>query len=234
MHLGVGETFGEGGIRTHARKHAPGWRPNCTIHPPNKTEEALGEGKHVTLLGKDIVSAFNQVRRTKLLQTLRSQSTPSHLTRYVKDFLQPKTCQIGWDGQKRGTVTMGDGAPQGSPLSPVLWLILRNDPTQVRRNTQDDRTTHQQESHPTNLSPLFLRRRPQSTGHHHRHSQGTLPHDSTGQHHTGRGGCLGPTKFRPLQGVPDHFRQTRHQAGNRGHAGGSPQLHYLVLPGCSL
>ena len=89
----------------------------------NKVEEALANGERATLLGKDIVSAFNQVRRTEILKSLRLNNTPSHITRYVGYFLLPRTCDIGWDAHRKGTIRLEDGSPQGSPLSPVIWLV---------------------------------------------------------------------------------------------------------------
>ena len=37
--------------------------------------------------------------------------------------LSPHEDSVIWDGAPRGTAEMQQGAPQGSPLSPVLWLI---------------------------------------------------------------------------------------------------------------
>jgi len=83
------------------------------------------KGAKVSLLGKDIVSAFNHLRHQPTLKKIRSCS-PDNLV-FVKQFLTPHHLQISWDGAPRGEAYMCEGTPQGSPLSPVLWLLFLAD-----------------------------------------------------------------------------------------------------------
>ena len=45
------------------------------------------------------------------------------LRRYIHWFYQPRTADLTWDGEIRKQTTIKSDIPQGSPLSPVLFLI---------------------------------------------------------------------------------------------------------------
>jgi len=85
-------------------------------------QKEIAKGNQATLLGKDVVSAFNNVRTTKLLAILRRQNLEQEAD-FCQTFRRPRAFQLTWDSEERGKARMDDGAPQGSPLSPVLWLI---------------------------------------------------------------------------------------------------------------
>jgi len=82
----------------------------------------IAKGNQVSLLGKDIVSAFNNVRATKLLKILTEHNLIKEAA-FCKEYLLPRPFQILWDSETQGSASMDDGTVQGSPLSPVIWLI---------------------------------------------------------------------------------------------------------------
>jgi len=82
----------------------------------------IQNGNNVILLGKDIVSAFNNVRAARVLEIIRKNNLVREAA-LCKDFLLPRKFQISWDSQEQGPTRIDDGTPQGSPISPVLWLI---------------------------------------------------------------------------------------------------------------
>ena len=63
-----------------------------TIH---NTENSLKKGHHATLLGRDIVSAFNM---EPLLRQLREQGTPNHITQQFP-YTQEMRHSLGRTGQ---------------------------------------------------------------------------------------------------------------------------------------
>jgi len=83
------------------------------------------KGATASLLGKDIISAFNHLRHEPTLAKIRSCSADNHA--FVRQFLTPQFFQVSWDGTPKGWAHMAEGTPQGSPLSPVLWLLFLAD-----------------------------------------------------------------------------------------------------------
>ena len=91
-----------------------------------KAQEAIRKpkGGHAQLLCKDVKSAF-------LLVTLEKEKAAIQHTKaarwipHISTFLAPREFAIGWDKQSEaGRATLYNGAPQGSPLSPILFLIF--------------------------------------------------------------------------------------------------------------
>ena len=71
----------------------------------------------------DIKSAFNYTRKANILDRLAPKKAEG-LVRYIHWFYQPRTADITWDGETRASaITIKSGVPQGSPLSPVLFVV---------------------------------------------------------------------------------------------------------------
>ena len=87
----------------------------------SEAERARNKGQHVTILGEDIVSAFNNVRTKECVVQIAKVDTD--IAVYVERFLTRRTFTMQWDGRDREQVSIDQRFPQGSPLSPVLWLI---------------------------------------------------------------------------------------------------------------
>ncbi|KAF8464856.1 hypothetical protein BDZ91DRAFT_728996 [Kalaharituber pfeilii] len=63
----------------------------------------------------------------KLLAMRRIEAVDPNIAAFIEGFLQPNEFQISWDGKTRGRGRMTDGTPQGSSLSPVLFLSHHNE-----------------------------------------------------------------------------------------------------------
>ena len=70
--------------------------------------------------GRDIKSAFNFLNREVIRKVLTHHED---LQEYVDHFLRPRNFEVRVDGKKIGEGTMVGGTPQGSPLSPALFMI---------------------------------------------------------------------------------------------------------------
>jgi len=101
------------------------------------TQRALANGAQVSLIGKDVVGAFNHLRKESLLQTLAEGGCDARIRSYVEHFLRHRSFVVCWDGKDRGQARMNQGTPQGSPLSPILWCIFFS-----RTLKAIDRTSH--------------------------------------------------------------------------------------------
>jgi hypothetical protein len=80
--------------------------------------------KHIaTILSMDISGAFDTVNHTRLLDNLRKKGIPGWLVRTIRSFLTERTTSISVDGIDTSIRQLLVGVPQGSPLSPVLFLF---------------------------------------------------------------------------------------------------------------
>src|SRR5690606_23642742 len=71
----------------------------------------------------DVKGAFDNVSRERLLATMQQMRLPTPIVRWVEQFMTKRTIQMAFDGQMEKLQTVETGIPQGSPVSPVLFLI---------------------------------------------------------------------------------------------------------------
>jgi ribonuclease HI len=75
----------------------------------------------------DIKGAFDHVARGRLLNTLGSLGLPPSLISWVSSFLRDRTIRLSFDGLIEEFKDINIGIPQGSPISPILFLIYIRD-----------------------------------------------------------------------------------------------------------
>jgi ribonuclease HI len=78
------------------------------------------------VLTHDIEGAFNQVHPTTLLEVLNQRQMPLYLTKWVAAFNTDREIAFGFDHQSETPQPYRCGLPQGSPMSPILFLIYSN------------------------------------------------------------------------------------------------------------
>jgi hypothetical protein len=80
--------------------------------------------KHVaSVLSLDISGAFDTVNHLRLLDNLRKKGVPLQLIRTIRSFLTDRTTTLIVDGKETTPQLLQAGVPQGSPLSPILFLF---------------------------------------------------------------------------------------------------------------
>lgn len=89
----------------------------------SQTQRNLSDNAQVTLLGKDIVSVFNNVRIKGLIQTLKYGKVDTRIQEFYQRFLKPREFKVSLGMCERGTPRMDESDPQGSPLPPLIWRI---------------------------------------------------------------------------------------------------------------
>ena len=112
------DVFHHGQFRSRKGKAAM----DMVIQATTEAQLSLKKGKQVAWALGDVKSAFNYVQKNTVLDKLRGHGCEG-LTRYIHWFFQPRQATLSWDGENRGTTIVGAGVPQGSPLSPVVFLI---------------------------------------------------------------------------------------------------------------
>lgn len=80
-------------------------------------------GFKVSTLFLDIKGGFDNVRSSILTNRLRAHRTPTYLTNWVASFLNNRTCRLLYKGSPMLHIPVDVGVPQGSPISPLLFVI---------------------------------------------------------------------------------------------------------------
>ena len=77
----------------------------------------------VSSLFLDIKAGFDNVDNNTLARILREGGIPPYLVSWVSSFLGERTCTLVFQGAPGTQAPINVGAPQGSPISPLLFLL---------------------------------------------------------------------------------------------------------------
>ena len=77
----------------------------------------------VSTLFLDVKGGFDNVESPSLLSLLRAKGVTPYLSPWVGSFLRDRTCCLTFHGSPRLFAPVSVGVPQGSPISPLLFLI---------------------------------------------------------------------------------------------------------------
>lgn len=83
---------------------------------------AWGQGRKVSMVLLDVSGAFDNVSHTRLLFNLR-QLRLGYFADWLQSFLTNRSTRISLAGELSSEFSTPTGIPQGSPLSPILYLI---------------------------------------------------------------------------------------------------------------
>ncbi|KAM6505284.1 hypothetical protein FSOLCH5_15485 [Fusarium solani] len=89
--------------------------------------------KVVSLVSFDVKGAYNGVFKDRLMQRLQARGIPKKLVKWIDAFCSDRRATITVNGYTSGLQELPQaGLPQGSPLSPVLFLFFNADLVQSR------------------------------------------------------------------------------------------------------
>lgn len=87
----------------------------------------------LSLVSFDVKGAYNGVCKERLLQRMKARGIPEKLLRWIEAFCSERTATIQINGQSSEVRSLPQaGLPQGSPLSPILFLFFNADLVQQR------------------------------------------------------------------------------------------------------
>ncbi|GKU21344.1 unnamed protein product [Fusarium langsethiae] len=98
-----------------------------TIHRTwsrKKTRLLRKQWLKVTKMGLDIASAFDRINRALILQALADKGLPEPFLRMIQSFLSDRYTILKLPQSTSASTRVNIGIPQGSPLSPLLFLFF--------------------------------------------------------------------------------------------------------------
>jgi hypothetical protein len=94
-----------------------------------KAHEQADKGTHkvATLLMLDASGAFDNVHHNKLVDCLARRKIPAPIVLWIREWLKGRRTKLKLPEGESSWVDLKYGVPQGSSLSPILWLFYNAD-----------------------------------------------------------------------------------------------------------
>jgi len=75
----------------------------------------------------DVAGAFNNVHHKRLQHNLKRRRVPEFIVNWVESFLAERSTKLRFNGIDSEKIAVNAGVPQGSPISPILYLFYNAD-----------------------------------------------------------------------------------------------------------
>jgi ribonuclease HI len=75
----------------------------------------------------DVAGAFNNVHHERLIHNMKKRRIPTFILEWTHSFLNNRTTQLKFNGVTSESIPTNAGVPQGSPMSPILYMYYNGD-----------------------------------------------------------------------------------------------------------
>ena len=119
-------------------KHHFGGRPGRTTEDAmlilsESIHQTWKEGNVFSAIFMDVTGAFNNVHHERLIHNMRKRKISIEITQWMLSFLNNRTTRMRFNGIIINHISIPIGIPQGSPLSPILYILYNNDLLEIPR-----------------------------------------------------------------------------------------------------
>ena len=95
----------------------------CDHHPDSRGQNPPDGPRKVSTLFLDIKGGFDNVNASFLCGMLKARGVIPYLVSWTRSFLSDRTCHLLDQGSPKIFAPVSVGTPQGSPVSPLLFVI---------------------------------------------------------------------------------------------------------------
>ncbi len=122
------------------RTHCGGRKASSTEHAIHlimeKVHAAWKEDKVASMLLLDVSGAYDNVSHPRLLHNLRKRKLHPQLVGWIRSYLTKRTARLKLNEGYSEQFETTNGIPQGSPISPILYLFYAADLLEIGGNHQ--------------------------------------------------------------------------------------------------
>ena len=102
----------------------------------------LNQGRKLAAVLFDIEKAFDKVWHGGLIHSLIVRNCPGLLVCWINSYLQNRKIKVKIGNNISGTITANYGVPQGSPISPLLFIIFFNNFKDITKDKERHRSMY--------------------------------------------------------------------------------------------
>ena len=89
--------------------------------------QAWKEGNVFSAVLMDVSGTFNNVHHARLIHNMRKRKIPPEIAQWMLSFLSNRSTHMRFNGITTESINTPTGIPQGSPLSPILYVLYNSD-----------------------------------------------------------------------------------------------------------